>query len=100
MVFTRNVINTILEDNTGYAVLVTNSTCTFITSLLLALDSWNNGRHNYYYYYYYYYYYTTLHPLDGLSSRTTWVSRHQKGKTILDFTGLDHIFTGWLASAL
>jgi len=49
----KDLINTILEDNTGDAVLVTNSTCTCITSLLLALDSWNNGRHNYYYYYYY-----------------------------------------------
>ena len=34
----------------------------------------------------YYYYYTTttttllLHPFNGLYSRTTWVSRHQKGK--------------------
>jgi len=25
-------------------------------------------------------------PLNGLSSRTTWVSRYQKGKTNLDFT--------------
>jgi len=28
---------------------------------------------------------TTLHPFNGLFSRTTWVSRHQKGRTILDF---------------
>jgi len=26
-----------------------------------------------------------FHPLNGLFSGTTWVSRHQKGKTILDF---------------
>jgi len=25
------------------------------------------------------------HPFNGLFSRTTWVSRQQKGKTILDF---------------
>jgi len=31
---------------------------------------------------------TTLQqPFNGLSSRTTWVSRYQKGKTSLDFTG-------------
>jgi len=24
-------------------------------------------------------------PFNGLSSRTTWVSRYQKGRTILDF---------------
>ena len=28
-----------------------------------------------------------LQPFNGLFSRTTWVSRHQKGKTNLDFTG-------------
>jgi len=28
-----------------------------------------------------------LQPLYGLFSKTTWVSRHQKGKTNLDFTG-------------
>jgi len=29
-----------------------------------------------------------LHPFNGLFSRTTWVSQHQKGKhTILGFTG-------------
>jgi len=28
-----------------------------------------------------------LQPLNGLFSRTTWVSRYQKGKTNLDFTG-------------
>jgi len=27
---------------------------------------------------------TTLHPFNGLLSRTTWVSQHQKGKTSLD----------------
>jgi len=26
-----------------------------------------------------------LHPFDGLFSRTTQVSRHQKGRTVLDF---------------
>jgi len=30
---------------------------------------------------------TTLQPFNGLFSRTTWVSRYQKGKTNLDFTG-------------
>ena len=30
--------------------------------------------------YYYYYYLLLLHPFNGLFSRTTWVSRHQKGK--------------------
>jgi len=29
---------------------------------------------------------TTLHPFNGLFSRTTWVSRCQKGKTSLDLT--------------
>jgi len=28
-----------------------------------------------------------LQPLNGLFSRTTWVSRYQNGKTNLDFTG-------------
>jgi len=28
-----------------------------------------------------------LQPFSGLFSRTTWVSRYQKGKTNLDFTG-------------
>ena len=28
-----------------------------------------------------------LQPFNGLFSRTTWVSRYQKGKTSLDFTG-------------
>jgi len=32
----------------------------------------------------YYYYYTTLHPFNGLFSRTTLVSQYQKGKTSLD----------------
>jgi len=27
-------------------------------------------------------YYTTLHPFNSLYSRTTWVSRHQKGTPI------------------
>jgi len=27
---------------------------------------------------------TTLHPFNGLFSRTTWASRQQKGKTSLD----------------
>jgi len=27
---------------------------------------------------------TTLHPFNGLFSRTAWVSRYQKGKTSLD----------------
>ena len=27
---------------------------------------------------------TTLHPFNGLFSRTTWVSRYQKGKTSVD----------------
>ena len=31
--------------------------------------------------------YTILQPFNGLFSRTTWVSRYQKGKTNLDFTG-------------
>jgi len=26
-----------------------------------------------------------LHPFNGLFSKKTWVRRHQKGKTILDF---------------
>ena len=34
-----------------------------------------------------YNYYTTLQPFNGLFSRTTWVSRYQKGTTNLDFTG-------------
>jgi len=28
---------------------------------------------------------TLLHPFNGRFSRTTWVSQHQKGRTILDF---------------
>jgi len=28
---------------------------------------------------------TILHPFNGHFSRTTWVSWHQKGRTILDF---------------
>ena len=31
--------------------------------------------------------YTLLQPFNGLFSRTTWVSRYQKSKTNLDFTG-------------
>ena len=30
---------------------------------------------------------THTHPFNGPLSRTTWVSRYQKGKTSLDFTG-------------
>ena len=30
---------------------------------------------------------TTKQPFNGLFSRTTWISRYQKGKTNLDFTG-------------
>ena len=30
---------------------------------------------------------TSKQPFNGLFSRTTWVSRYQKGKTNLDFTG-------------
>ena len=30
--------------------------------------------------------YTQTHPFNGPLSRTTWVSRYQKGKTNLDFT--------------
>jgi len=29
---------------------------------------------------------TVLHPFNGLFSRTTWLSQHQNGRTILDFT--------------
>jgi len=36
---------------------------------------------------YYYYYNHLLQPFNGLFSRTTWVSRYQKGKTNLNFTG-------------
>jgi len=32
-------------------------------------------------------------PFNGLFSRTTWVSRYQKGKTNLDFTGARE--SGW-----
>ena len=32
------------------------------------------------------YYVLLLQPFNGLFSRTTWVSRYQKGKTNLDFT--------------
>jgi len=34
-----------------------------------------------------------LHPFNGLFSRTTWVSRHQKGRTILDFNEAEMM--GW-----
>jgi len=37
--------------------------------------------------YYKHYYLLQLQPFSGLFSRTTWVSRYQKGKTNLDFTG-------------
>jgi len=52
---------------------------------------------------------TTLHPFNGLFSRTTWVSRYPKGKTSLDLNEakrlrgfgmqwhqLDHMQTIWL----
>ena len=40
-------------------------------------------------------FYTTLHAFNGLFSRTTWVSRHQKGKTSLDLNEArdDGVFT-------
>jgi len=28
---------------------------------------------------------TNRHPFDSVFSRTTWVSQHQKGKTVMDF---------------
>jgi len=31
-----------------------------------------------------------LHPFNGLFSRTSWVSRHQKGTAILDFNAAKH----------
>jgi len=41
-------------------------------------------------------YYNTLHPFNGLFSRTTWVSRHQKGKTSLDLNeARDYGVLGW-----
>ena len=37
-----------------------------------------------------------LHPLNGLFSRTTWVSRYQKGRISLDFNGSrDYGVSGW-----
>jgi len=37
-----------------------------------------------------------LHPFNGLSSRTTWVSRYQKGKTSLDLNDArDDEVWGW-----
>ena len=36
-----------------------------------------------------------LQPFNGLFSRTTWVSRYQKGKTNLDFTGTRHSEWQW-----
>ena len=43
----------------------------------------------------YTYNYSHLQPFNGLFSRTTWVSRYQKGKTNLDFT-LTHIYEVFL----
>ena len=41
-----------------------------------------------------------LHPFNGLFSRTTWVSRYQKGKTSLDLNeARDDGVLGWVASA-
>jgi len=37
-----------------------------------------------------------LQPFNGLFSRTTWVSRYQKGKTNLDFTGAKDSEWQWL----
>jgi len=54
------------------------------------LDSMNIYIYIYIYTYTYTYTYTYnnhLQPFNGLFSRTTWVSRYQKGKTNLDFTG-------------
>jgi len=43
--------------------------------------------------------YLLTYPFNGLFSRTTWVSRHQKGYTILDFNeardGMKQETTGW-----
>jgi len=36
-----------------------------------------------------------LHPLNGLFSRTTWVSRYQKGKTSLDLNDAGTIHSGF-----
>ena len=36
-----------------------------------------------------------LQPFNGLFSRTTWVSRYQKGKTNLDFTGARDSESQW-----
>jgi len=40
-----------------------------------------------------------LHPINGLFSRTTWVSRHQKGKTNLDLLEEETLgdFTFWIS---
>jgi len=42
-----------------------------------------------------------LHPFNGLFSRTTWVSRYQKGKTSLDLNEArdDRVFGMAVASA-
>ena len=45
------------------------------------LMRWSH-KSNYYFYYYYYYYYYYIH-LTAFYSRTTWVSQHQKSRTIL-----------------
>ena len=46
---------------------------TFLCKILINTD--NTDKSNYYYCYY-----MTLHPFNGLFSRTTQVSRHQKGE--------------------
>jgi len=38
---------------------------------------------------------TTTQPFNGLFSRTTWVSRYQKGKTNLDFTRFTGFYLKW-----
>ena len=38
---------------------------------------------------------THSHPFNGLLSKTTWVSRYQKGKTSLDFTGARNTEWQW-----
>jgi len=41
-------------------------------------------------------YYYTLHPFNGVFSRTTWVSRYQKGKTSLDLNDALQQMTGFV----
>jgi len=50
-------------------------------------DGWGWGQVLVHTALYYYYYYTQTHPFNGPLSGTTWMSRHQKSKTNLDFTG-------------